>query len=92
LIGFFILTDDCSDTINTKALTDHYHYMYIYIHPGFILQDSLEIMDSTVYLKIMILCYTRCPIIQTQDIIIAKLLPFPNKSKIINAIEYENPR
>nr|MBP8886828.1 transglutaminase [Flavobacterium sp.] len=24
-----------------------------------------------------------------QDIIIAKLLPFPNKSKIINAIEYE---
>jgi hypothetical protein len=27
-----------------------------------------------------------------QDIIIAKLLPFPNKSKIINAIEYENPR
>jgi hypothetical protein len=33
-------TDDCSDTINTKALTDHYHYMYIYIHPGFILQDS----------------------------------------------------
>ena len=27
-----------------------------------------------------------------QDIIIAKLLPFPNKSKIINAIEYQNPR
>jgi hypothetical protein len=27
-----------------------------------------------------------------QDIIIAKLLPFPNKSKIITAIEYENPR
>lgn len=27
-----------------------------------------------------------------QDIIIAKLLPFPNKSKIINAIEYENPK
>ena len=27
-----------------------------------------------------------------QDIIISKLLPFPNKSKIINAIEYENPR
>jgi hypothetical protein len=49
---------------NTKALTDHYHYMYIYIHPGFILGQLLEIMDSTVYLKIMILCYTRCPIIQ----------------------------
>lgn len=27
-----------------------------------------------------------------QDIIIAKLLPFPNKSKIVNAIEYQNPR
>jgi hypothetical protein len=27
-----------------------------------------------------------------QDIIISKLLPFPNKSKIINAIEYTNPR
>jgi Ca2+/Na+ antiporter len=27
-----------------------------------------------------------------QDIIIAKLLPFPNKQKILNAIDYENPR
>ncbi|MCV9933761.1 transglutaminase [Flavobacterium sp. LS1R47] len=27
-----------------------------------------------------------------QDIIVAKLLPFPNKSKIINAIEYQNPK
>lgn len=27
-----------------------------------------------------------------QDLIISKLLPFPNKSKIINAIEYENPK
>lgn len=27
-----------------------------------------------------------------QDIIIAKLLPFPNKSKIIDAIEYQNPK
>ncbi len=27
-----------------------------------------------------------------QDIIVSKLLPFPNKSKIIDAIEYENPR
>ena len=27
-----------------------------------------------------------------QDIIIAKLLPFPNKSKILDAIEYENPK
>ncbi len=26
-----------------------------------------------------------------QDIIIAKLLPFPNKSKILDAIEYDNP-
>jgi len=27
-----------------------------------------------------------------QDIIVAKLLPFPNKTKIINAIEYQNPK
>ncbi|TDE03807.1 transglutaminase [Flavobacterium hiemivividum] len=27
-----------------------------------------------------------------QDIIIAKLLPFPNKSKILAAIEYQNPK
>lgn len=27
-----------------------------------------------------------------QDIIISKLLPFPNKSKVLNAIEYENPK
>jgi hypothetical protein len=27
-----------------------------------------------------------------QDIIISKLLPFPNKSKILSAIEYKNPK
>lgn len=27
-----------------------------------------------------------------QDIIIAKLLPFPNKSKVIKAVEYDNPK
>ena len=27
-----------------------------------------------------------------QDLIISKLLPFPNKYKILNAIEYDNPR
>ncbi len=27
-----------------------------------------------------------------QDIILSKLLPFPNKYKILNAIEYENPK
>ena len=27
-----------------------------------------------------------------QDIIVSKLLPFPNKSKIIRAVEYENPK
>lgn len=27
-----------------------------------------------------------------QDIIVAKLLPFPNKSKILNAIDYSNPK
>jgi len=27
-----------------------------------------------------------------QDLILSKLLPFPNKSKIISAVEYENPK
>ena len=27
-----------------------------------------------------------------QDVIISKLLPFPNKSKVLNAIEFENPK
>ncbi|MDN3677094.1 transglutaminase [Flavobacterium paronense] len=27
-----------------------------------------------------------------EDIIISKLLPFPNKSKIVDAVEYQNPR
>ncbi|HMI06104.1 MAG TPA: hypothetical protein VK528_01055, partial [Flavobacterium sp.] len=27
-----------------------------------------------------------------QDMILSKLLPFPNKSKILNAVEYENPK
>ncbi|HEU4497642.1 MAG TPA: transglutaminase, partial [Flavobacterium sp.] len=27
-----------------------------------------------------------------QDLIISKLLPFPNKSKILSAIEYDNPK
>jgi len=27
-----------------------------------------------------------------QDLILSKLLPFPNKSKIVNAIEYQNPK
>lgn len=27
-----------------------------------------------------------------QDIIISRLLPFPNKSKILNAVEYQNPK
>jgi hypothetical protein len=27
-----------------------------------------------------------------QDIIVSKLLPFPNKTKILNAIEYQNPK
>jgi hypothetical protein len=88
-----ILTDDCSDTINTKTLTDHYHYMYIYIHPGFILRDSFwKLWFNSVFEDYDSMLYTMSDNPNPQDIIIAKLLPFPNKSKIINAIEYENPR
>jgi len=36
--------------------------------------------------------YTMSEVPYPQDIIISKLLPFPNKSKILDAIEYQNPR
>lgn len=38
------------------------------------------------------LIYTMADNPNPQDIIIEKLLPFPNKSKILNAVEYENPK
>lgn len=36
--------------------------------------------------------YTMSDDANPQDIIIAKLLPFPNKSKIIDAVDYTNPK
>jgi hypothetical protein len=36
--------------------------------------------------------YTMADDPNPQDIIISKLLPFPNKSQILHAIEYDNPR
>ena len=36
--------------------------------------------------------YTMADDANPQDIIISKLLPFPNKSKIIDAVEYDNPK
>lgn len=36
--------------------------------------------------------YTMSEDANPQDIIIAKLLPFPNKSKIIDAVDYTNPK
>lgn len=36
--------------------------------------------------------YTMADDPNPQDIIISKLLPFPNKSRILRAIEYENPK
>ncbi len=36
--------------------------------------------------------YTMADDANPQDIIISKLLPFPNKSKIIDAVEYDDPR
>ncbi len=38
------------------------------------------------------LVYTMSDNAYPQDIIISKLLPFPNKSKILKAIEYQNPK
>ena len=45
---------------------------------------------NSVYEDYNSIMYTMSDNPYPQDIIIAKLLPFPNKSKIINAIEYEN--
>ena len=36
--------------------------------------------------------YTMSEDANPQDIIISKLLPFPNKSKIIDAVDYTNPK
>ena len=47
---------------------------------------------NCVYEDFISIMYTMSDNPYPQDIIIAKLLPFPNKSKIINAIEYENSK
>jgi hypothetical protein len=39
--------------------------------------------------KVMIFAMAENP--HPQDVIVSKLLPFPNRSKIINAVEYNNP-
>lgn len=36
--------------------------------------------------------YTMADDANPQDVIISKLLPFPNKSKIIDAVDYDNPK
>ncbi len=47
---------------------------------------------NSVYDDYNTMLYTMSDNPYPQDIIIAKLLPFPNKSKIVNAIEYQNPK
>lgn len=47
---------------------------------------------NSVYEDYNSMMYTMSDNPYPQDIIIAKLLPFPNKSKIVNAIEYQNPK
>ncbi|QZK90362.1 transglutaminase [Flavobacterium sp. CHNK8] len=47
---------------------------------------------NSVYEDYNSMLYTMSDNPYPQDIIIAKLLPFPNKSKIVNAIEYQNPK
>jgi hypothetical protein len=47
---------------------------------------------NSVYEDYDSMIYTMSDNPNPQDIIISKLLPFPNKSKIINAIEYKNPK
>jgi hypothetical protein len=47
---------------------------------------------NSVYEDYDSMIYTMSDNPNPQDIIISKLLPFPNKSKIIRAIEYKNPK
>ncbi|AWG26409.1 transglutaminase [Flavobacterium kingsejongi] len=46
---------------------------------------------GSVYEDYRSMIYTMADDANPQDIIISKLLPFPNKSKIIAAVEFENP-
>lgn len=46
---------------------------------------------NSVYEDYRSMVYTMADDPNPQDIIISKLLPFPNKSKIIDAVEYSNP-
>ncbi|RZJ60921.1 MAG: transglutaminase [Flavobacterium sp.] len=47
---------------------------------------------NSVYEDYRSMIYTMSEDPNPQDIIISKLLPFPNKSKIIDAVEYNNPK
>lgn len=47
---------------------------------------------QTVFEDYQSILYTMSENPYPQDIIVDKLLPFPNKTKIINAIDYENPK
>lgn len=47
---------------------------------------------NAVYEDYRSMVYTMADDANPQDIIISKLLPFPNKSKIIDAVEYDNPK
>ena len=47
---------------------------------------------GSVYEDYEAMIYTMAYDPNPQDIIISKLLPFPNKSKIIDAVDYENPK
>ncbi|MNJ95048.1 hypothetical protein D3C87_127520 [compost metagenome] len=47
---------------------------------------------NAVYEDYRSMVYTMADDANPQDIIISKLLPFPNKSKIIAAVDYDNPK
>lgn len=47
---------------------------------------------NAVYEDYRSMVYTMADSPNPQDIIISKLLPFPNKSKILDAVDYDNPR
>jgi hypothetical protein len=63
------------------------YFIYIWFY---FTGQLLKLWFNSVFEDYDSMLYTMSDNPNPQDIIIAKLLPFP-KSKIINAIEYENP-
>ncbi|MCP1995855.1 transglutaminase-like domain-containing protein [Flavobacterium sp. HSC-61S13] len=69
-------------------------FVCIFIYIAFLIWGTLfqGYGFAAVYDDYRAMIYSMSDSPNPQDVIISKLLPFPNKSKIINAVEYNNPK